>query len=295
MRDIVAMHARLGIARRAAVARRDAPPPADIQAAASRSPARSSATTRSSITTRSCGPISSTSRVASVRLHAADDRHRDRPGRGLSGPSTRTMGGSRRRSSSTRRAAGRASSTRMAGVACPEPAARREVLVTAPLAPLDRGGRDVYRPSEGWFNQTLRGEIVMGAVDPVRAGGRGPALVVGVPAPDGDADDPQGACSPRRDSHPPVGRHVRHHARPCAAGRADPPARRLVAGARLERPRDAARAIPHRAARRAPCRRRAAADGAPSCRTGSRRPKATRHSRPTTTRRYASGAAASTG
>jgi len=23
-----------------------------------------------------------------------------------------------------------------------------------------------YRPSEGWFNQTLRGEIVMGAVDP---------------------------------------------------------------------------------------------------------------------------------
>jgi hypothetical protein len=23
-----------------------------------------------------------------------------------------------------------------------------------------------YRPTEGWFNQTLRGEVVMGVVDP---------------------------------------------------------------------------------------------------------------------------------
>jgi sarcosine oxidase subunit beta len=40
------------------------------------------------------------------------------------------------------------------------------VLVTAPLRRTIEAAVTFYRPSEGWFNQTLRGEVVMGAVDP---------------------------------------------------------------------------------------------------------------------------------
>ena len=40
------------------------------------------------------------------------------------------------------------------------------VLVTAPLRRSIDAAITFYRPTEGWFNQTLRGEIVMGAVDP---------------------------------------------------------------------------------------------------------------------------------
>ena len=43
---------------------------------------------------------------------------------------------------------------------------RREVLVTAPLRRSIEAAVTFYRPNEGWFNQTLRGEIVMGVVDP---------------------------------------------------------------------------------------------------------------------------------
>ena len=43
---------------------------------------------------------------------------------------------------------------------------RREVLVTAPIARSIEAAVTFYRPTEGWFNQTLRGEIVMGVVDP---------------------------------------------------------------------------------------------------------------------------------
>lgn len=53
----------------------------------------------------------------------------------------------------------------MAGVAAPNRPYRREVLVTAPVQRLIDKAVTFYRPHEGWFNQTLRGEVVMGAVD----------------------------------------------------------------------------------------------------------------------------------
>jgi sarcosine oxidase subunit beta len=54
----------------------------------------------------------------------------------------------------------------MAGVRMPNRPRRREVLVTAPIRRSIEAAVTFYRPSEGWFNQTLRGEVVMGAVDP---------------------------------------------------------------------------------------------------------------------------------
>jgi sarcosine oxidase subunit beta len=53
----------------------------------------------------------------------------------------------------------------LAGVHAPNRSRRREVLVTAPLRRSIEAAVTFYRPSEGWFNQTLRGEIVMGVVD----------------------------------------------------------------------------------------------------------------------------------
>jgi glycine/D-amino acid oxidase-like deaminating enzyme len=55
---------------------------------------------------------------------------------------------------------------RLAGVSAPNRPYRREVLVTAPLRRSIEAAVTFYRPTEGWFNQTLRGEIVMGVVDP---------------------------------------------------------------------------------------------------------------------------------
>jgi sarcosine oxidase subunit beta len=55
----------------------------------------------------------------------------------------------------------------LAGVDAPNRPYRREVLVTAPIEPLIDKAVTFYRPHEGWFNQTLRGEVVMGAVDTV--------------------------------------------------------------------------------------------------------------------------------
>ena len=54
----------------------------------------------------------------------------------------------------------------MADVRMPNRPRRREVLVTAPLRRTIEAAVTFYRPAEGWFNQTLRGEVVMGAVDP---------------------------------------------------------------------------------------------------------------------------------
>ena len=54
----------------------------------------------------------------------------------------------------------------LAGVAAPNRPVRREVLVTAPLRRSIDAAVTFYRPTEGWFNQTLRGEVVMGVVDP---------------------------------------------------------------------------------------------------------------------------------
>ena len=54
----------------------------------------------------------------------------------------------------------------MAGVRAPNAPVRREVFVTEPSKPFMGPAITFYRPSEGWFNQTLRGELVAGAVDP---------------------------------------------------------------------------------------------------------------------------------
>lgn len=59
----------------------------------------------------------------------------------------------------------------MAGIVAPNRPYRREVLVTAPIAPFIDRAVTFYRPTEGWFNQTLRGEVVMGVVDPAEAAG----------------------------------------------------------------------------------------------------------------------------
>jgi len=54
----------------------------------------------------------------------------------------------------------------LARVVAPNRPLRREVLVTAPLRRSIDAAITFYRPTEGWFNQTLRGEVVMGVVDP---------------------------------------------------------------------------------------------------------------------------------
>ena len=64
-------------------------------------------------------------------------------------------------------AAGPSSSevARLAGIHIPSAPLRREVMVTMPVKPLMDCACTFYRPNEGWFNQTMRGEIVAGAVD----------------------------------------------------------------------------------------------------------------------------------
>ncbi len=52
------------------------------------------------------------------------------------------------------------------GVDPPNAPLRREVLVTEPSRPFMSPAITFYRPQEGWFNQTLRGELVAGVVDP---------------------------------------------------------------------------------------------------------------------------------
>lgn len=50
----------------------------------------------------------------------------------------------------------------MAGLEVPNTPVRREVFVTEPARPFMRPAVTFYRPVEGWFNQTLRGELVAG-------------------------------------------------------------------------------------------------------------------------------------
>lgn len=59
----------------------------------------------------------------------------------------------------------------LARVVAPNRPHRREVLVTAPLRRSIDAAITFYRPTEGWFNQTLRGEVVMGVVDPAEPAG----------------------------------------------------------------------------------------------------------------------------
>jgi len=54
----------------------------------------------------------------------------------------------------------------MAGINIPIMPVRREVLVTMPVKPFLSHAITFYRPTEGWFNQTLRGEVVAGVIDP---------------------------------------------------------------------------------------------------------------------------------
>jgi sarcosine oxidase subunit beta len=54
---------------------------------------------------------------------------------------------------------------RDSGVSAPNQPIRREVLVTEPSRPFMSAAVTFYRPQEGWFNQTVRGELVAGVVD----------------------------------------------------------------------------------------------------------------------------------
>jgi sarcosine oxidase subunit beta len=60
---------------------------------------------------------------------------------------------------------------RACGLHAPNVALRREVLVTEPSRPFMAPAVTFYRPHEGWFNQTLRGELVAGVVDPAEPPG----------------------------------------------------------------------------------------------------------------------------
>jgi len=54
----------------------------------------------------------------------------------------------------------------LAGLTVPNVPLRREVVVTDSWQPLMDDMITFYRPVEGWFHQTLRGEVVLGVVDP---------------------------------------------------------------------------------------------------------------------------------
>jgi sarcosine oxidase, subunit beta len=58
-----------------------------------------------------------------------------------------------------------------AGVPIPNSPLRREALVTEAVQPFMRAAITFYRPAEGWFNQTLRGELVAGCVAPAEIPG----------------------------------------------------------------------------------------------------------------------------
>lgn len=75
----------------------------------------------------------------------------------------------------------------LAGVSVPNVPLRREVLVTDSWQPLMSTMITFYRPIEGWFHQTLRGELVIGAVHP---------------------DEPQGMNMAASDRH--IGRAARY-------------------------------------------------------------------------------------
>ena len=54
----------------------------------------------------------------------------------------------------------------LAGLEVPNTPIRREALVTEAARPFMREAITFYRPVEGWFNQTLRGELVAGVLFP---------------------------------------------------------------------------------------------------------------------------------
>jgi sarcosine oxidase subunit beta len=58
-----------------------------------------------------------------------------------------------------------------AGVGIPNTPLRREALVTEAAQPFMQAAITFYRPQEGWFNQTLRGELVAGCLAPAEEPG----------------------------------------------------------------------------------------------------------------------------
>ena len=58
-----------------------------------------------------------------------------------------------------------------AGIPIPNTPLRREALVTEAAQPFMRAAITFYRPREGWFNQTLRGELVAGCLAPAEEPG----------------------------------------------------------------------------------------------------------------------------
>lgn len=61
--------------------------------------------------------------------------------------------------------------SRMAGLDVHNTPVRREAMVTEAARPFMSTMVSFYRPTEGWFHQTLRGETVMGVVDPAEPEG----------------------------------------------------------------------------------------------------------------------------
>jgi sarcosine oxidase, subunit beta len=59
----------------------------------------------------------------------------------------------------------------LARLEVPNTPLRREAMVTEPVKPLMNTLLTFYRPVEGWFHQTLRGEFVMGVTDPAEQPG----------------------------------------------------------------------------------------------------------------------------
>ena len=57
------------------------------------------------------------------------------------------------------------------GVNIPNTPLRREALVTEAAQPFMQAAITFYRPAEGWFNQTLRGELVAGCLAPTESPG----------------------------------------------------------------------------------------------------------------------------
>src|SRR5262249_41137526 len=54
----------------------------------------------------------------------------------------------------------------LAGIEIPNTPLRREALVSESVRPFMTAAVSFYRPTEGWFHQTLRGELVAGIVPP---------------------------------------------------------------------------------------------------------------------------------
>ena len=167
MRAIVDMHHRIGVAQPLPVARRDASPPAGP---ARRRPGRGGGPQRRRDRPPRRGRLGAP-RAPRARAGRPDrdGNHGDRPfAAATSGVEALETDRGRIATRAVLNAAGGWSSdlNALAGVSAPNRPLRREVLVTAPLRRTIEAAITFYRPNEGWFNQTLRGEVVMGVVDP---------------------------------------------------------------------------------------------------------------------------------